>query len=34
MAAISIASLPKHIDQLHAYMTAQYIDILAVNETG
>ena len=33
LAAINITSLPKHIDQLQAYMTSEPTDILAINET-
>ena len=33
MAAINIASLPKHIDELRNYMISTPVDILAINET-
>ena len=33
IAALNIASLYKHIDQLRIYMSAKSVDILAINET-
>ena len=33
MAAINIASLPKHIDELRNYMISKPVDILAINKT-
>ena len=33
LAALNIASIPAHIDELRIYMNSKCIDILAVNET-